>query len=533
MNNRLSALTAVLVLLPWSHAVGQARQRVDLLVSGGLVVDGTGTAGRRADVGVRGDRIVFIGNAARSRVTSAQTIDASGLVVAPGFIDPHTHTFDDLNSAEGRGNAGYLMQGVTTVITGNDGGGPLDAGATLAAWNRDRIGTNAAILVGHGSVRRAVLGMSSAAPTAAQLDSMRSLVSQAMRGGALGMSTGLYYAPGSYATTDEVIALARVAAQHGGIYDSHLRDESSYTIGLLAAVTEAIRIAREARIPVNISHIKALGTDVWGRSDSVIALIRQARSQGLAVTADQYPYLASGTSIRASLLPRWAEAGGPDSLRGRLADSAMRARLVTEMTDNLRRRGGPESLLITSARQDSSLIGKTLGAIATERGLPPIEAALAIISRGGDASVASFNMSEDDVRNFMRQDFVSTGSDGSGGHPRKYGTFARKLRQYVFTEKLITLPFAIRASSSLTAANFGIQNRGTLRSGYFADIIVFDTATVADSATYREPELLAAGMRHVIVNGIVAVKDGKVTDAMAGRALSRSKRNKALAKPRR
>lgn len=533
MHNRRSVLIAVLVLLPLSRAATQAAPRVDLLIRGGLVIDGTGAAGRTADLGIRGDRIVFIGNAARARVTAAQTIDASGLVVAPGFIDPHTHTFDDLNSAAGRGNAGYLVQGVTTVITGNDGGGPLDARAALAAWSRDSIGTNAALLVGHGSVRRAVLGMSSAAPTATQLDSMRSLVAQAMRGGALGISTGLYYAPGSYAATDEVIALAKVVAEYGGIYDSHLRDESSYTIGLFAAVTEAIRIARAARIAVNISHIKALGTDVWGKSDSVIALIRRARAEGLAVTADQYPYLASGTSVRASLLPRWVEAGGQDSLRARLADSSMRARIVTEMMDNLRRRGGPESLLITSARQDSSLVGKTLGAIATERGLPPIEVALDIISRRGDASVASFNMNEDDVRNFMRQDFVSTGSDGSGGHPRKYGTFPRKLRQYVFTEKLITLPFAIRASSSLTAANFRIENRGTLRSGYFADIIVFDTATVADSATYREPELLATGMRHVIVNGTFAVKDGKLTGAMAGRALGRGNRNNpSVAPPR-
>ncbi|MDQ3997852.1 MAG: amidohydrolase family protein [Gemmatimonadota bacterium] len=498
------------------------RAPYDLLIRGGQVVDGTGAAARAADVGIVGDRIVFVGRANANDPAPKRTIDAAGLVVAPGFVDPHAHVLEDLSSPERRSNLAYLMQGVTTVITGNDGGGPPDVAGTLALWDAQKIGTNAALLVGHGSVRRRVLGMADTPPTAAQLDSMRALVAGAMEGGALGLSTGLYYAPGSYASTEEVIELAKVAARAGGIYDSHLRDESSYSIGLLAAVDEAIRIGREAAIPVNISHVKALGVDVWGFSDSVVARIRAARAAGTRVTADQYPYLASGSSVGASLLPRWAEAGGGDSLRARLIDPTSRVRIVAEMERNLVRRGGAASLLMTSSR-DQRLIGKTLERVAAERGVSPVQAAVDIVLAGG-ASVASFNMTERDVETFMRQDFVMTGSDGSAGHPRKYGTYPRKLREYVFKRRVLTLPDAIRRGSALTAETFGIADRGKLVEGAYADVIVFDPATVADRATYEEPTRLAVGMRYVIVNGVVAVDGGEYTAALAGRAVRRGGR---------
>ncbi|HEX5831494.1 MAG TPA: amidohydrolase family protein [Gemmatimonadaceae bacterium] len=500
-------------------ATGADASTADLLIRGGTVVDGTGAAPRRADVVIRGDRIVVVGDAVGAGLHAARTIDATGLVVAPGFVDPHTHSLGDLSdtSATRRANLNYLMQGVTTVITGNDGGGPVDVGRRLATWERQGIGTNAALLIGHGSVRGTVLGMQARAPNAGELDSMRTLVARAMDDGALGLSTGLYYAPGSFAARDEVIELAKVAARGGGVYDSHLRDESSYTIGLIGAVTEAIDIAREARIPVNISHIKALGVDVWGMSDSVIAVIRRARAEGLAITADQYPYTASGTGLGAALLPRWAEAGGRDSLVRRIADPATRARLVTEMTENLRRRGGPASLLITSSR-NRALVGRTLEQIARERGVSPIEAALQIIPTDG-GGVASFNMKESDIETFMVQDFVSTGSDGSDGHPRKYGTFPKKIREYVVAKQLLTLEQAVEASSARTARVFGIADRGVLRAGAFADVIVFDLAALKDEATYEEPRRLAMGMRYVVVNGRIAVDAGAPTMVMAGRAL--------------
>jgi N-acyl-D-amino-acid deacylase len=499
----------------------QSQPPVDVLITGGTVVDGTGTPGRRADIGVRGDRVVFIGDATAARITAGRTIDARGLVVAPGFIDPHAHVMGDLSNGDPkrRANLAYLMQGVTTTITGNDGGGPADVAETLAAWTRAGVGTNAALYVGQGTVRRMVMAMSDAKPTPAQLDSMRALVRLGVAGGALGMSTGLYYAPGSYATTEEVIELAKVAGRGGGVYDSHLRDESSYTVGLLGAVREALRIGREANMAVNISHVKALGADVWGRSDSVIAVVEEAQRRGQRVTADQYPYTASGSSVGASLLPRWAEAGGRDSLRARTANAATRAKLVAEMTDNLRRRGGAEALLITSTR-DTTLLGKTLAQIATARGAPPIEAALDIILKG-DASVASFNMKDSDIEAFLVRPWVMTGSDGSDGHPRKYGTFPRVYHDYVVEKKLLTVEQFVHRSAAIAAAMFGLRDRGVLAQGKFADIVVFDPRTFRDRSTYEKPIELAEGVRWVLVNGRIAVADGVLADGTGGRALRR------------
>lgn len=498
-----------------------AQTRVDVLITGGRVIDGTGASARAADVGIRGDRIAFIGNALSEGVTAARTIAANGMVVAPGFIDPHTHTYSDLLSPQRdrRLNAAYLMQGVTTVITGNDGGGPIDVGAQLAKFGRDSIGTNAALFVGFGSVRGRVQGPSSARATPEQLQQMRQLVAQGMDGGALGLSTGLYYAPQNYASTEEVVALAREAASRGGVYDSHLRDESSYTIGLVGAVAEAIRIGKEAGMPVHIAHIKALGVDVWGRSDSVIALIRSARAAGQRVTADQYPYTASGTGVGASLLPRWAEAGGRDSLRRRAEDPATRERLLADMRVNLRRRNGAAALLISSGRQ-RELIGKTLEQIAAARGQEPVVAALDIIL-AGDMSVASFNMHEDDIVRFMKEEYVFTGSDGSDGHPRKYGTYPRKLREYVLQKQVIPLETFVQRSSADVAKALGIANRGELKVGAYADVVVFDPAAVRDRSTYEQPELLAEGMQFVLVNGALAVDAGKLTGTLAGRGLRR------------
>ncbi len=505
------------LLVSTSSAVAQ--RQVDVLIRGGSVIDGTGSAARPADVGITGDRITFVGNAGTARITGTKTIDAKGLIVAPGFIDPHTHTAGDLSSASRKNNLPYLMQGVTTVVTNNDGGGPINIGAQLSGWRKNGIGTNAAVFIGEGSVREAVVGPSASAATPAQIDSMKKVVSNAMDAGAIGMSTGLYYAPGSYATTEEVIELSKAAAAKGGLYDTHMRDESSYTIGLIGAVNEVIRIGREAHIPVHISHIKALGVDVWGQSDTVIALMKAARASGVDITAGQYPYTASGTSVEASLLPRWAESGGNDSVRMRLKDPATRARIVKEMEENMRRRGGANSLLMVSTR-DTSILGKRLDAIAVARHVTPIEAAIQIILNGG-SSVASFNMSEADIDKFMVQDFIVTDSDGSDGHPRKYGTFPKIIREYVLRRHLLTMPQAIHRSSAETAKILGFKDRGTLAAGMFADVIVFDPNTIADKSTYEQPTLLAVGMQYVFVNGVAAVDAGKATGANAGKVLTR------------
>jgi len=507
-------------VLLFSLAVLAQAPGVDLLIRGGTVMDGTGSEPFMADIGIQGDRIQFIGDSRSARITAARTIDGTGLIVAPGFIDPHTHTFDDLNSKDRNANLPYLMQGVTTVVTGNDGGGPLSPASSFDLWQKQGIGTNAALLIGQGTVRRAVMKMSDAKPSAEEMQRMKGMVGEAMDSGALGMSTGLYYAPGSYSTTEEVIELAKIAASKNGVYDSHMRDESSYTIGLLGSIEETIRIGREAKIPVHISHIKALGTDVWGKSAEVIQMIQRARAAGIEVTADQYPYLASGTSVGASLLPRWAEVGGRDELLKRIDDPAVRPKLVREMEVNLKRRGGADSLLIVGGR-DRQLIGKRLDAIAKQSNKSPIDASLDII-KNGDASVASFNMTDKDVQAFMRQDWVMTGSDGSDGHPRKYGTFPRKIREYVLNQKIISMNLAVHLSSALTAETFRISERGRLTPGYYADVIVFDEKTIADKSTYEQPQMLAAGMKYVIVNGKVAVDDGKFTGALAGRPVKRS-----------
>ena len=501
-------------------AQAAAPQHVDLLIEHGKLFDGSGGEPVVRDVGIQGDRIVFIGDAAKSGVAAARVIDALGLDVAPGFIDPHTHTFDDLTSAQRHGNIAYLMQGVTTVITGNDGSSPLPIGSALKKWDEQGIGTNAALLVGMCSVRRQVMGMSDAAPTAPQLERMKRLVAEGMNDGALGMSAGLFYAPCSFAATEEVIELAKIAAAKHGYYDTHMRDESSYSIGLLGSIRETIRIGREAKLPVHISHIKALGTDVWGQSTEAIRIIREAKAQGIDVTADQYPYSASGTSLVPALVPPWAEAGGREQMLKRFQDASTRTRLLEEMEQNLKRRGGPKSLLITSSA-DSRATGKNLQQVSDERQETPIAAAIELI-KAGDNNVASFNMSEADIENFMKQDFVMTGSDGSPGHPRKFGTFPRKIREYVMKRKIVTLPFAIRSSSALTAEALGIKERGSLHVGYFADVIVFDERTIADQATYEKPELLATGMRYVIVNGKLAVENGKYNGVLPGRALRKT-----------
>jgi N-acyl-D-aspartate/D-glutamate deacylase/acetyl esterase/lipase len=499
----------------------QRISKLDVLIRGGGVIDGAGTDAVKADVGVAGDRIVFIGDAAKENLQAERVIDATGLIVAPGFIDPHTHADDDIFDPKRAANLPYLTQGVTTVFIGNDGRSRIPLAKAFEQLQSQGVGVNVASFVGHGAVRQSVMEMSDAAPTPEQLEKMKSLVSQGMDDGALGLSTGLYYAPGNFAKTEEVIELAKVAAERGGVYDTHQRDESSYTVGLLASIEEVIRIGREAKIPAHISHIKALGADVWGYSAKAIEIIDRARAEGVNVTANQYPYLASGTGLSAALLPRWAEAGGRQEMLKRIDDPAVRPRLIAEMEQNLKRRGGANSLLIRSISgggANRGLVGKRLDEIAKSRRKSAVETALEII-KSGNAGVTSFNMTEDDIENFMKQPWVMTGSDGSGGHPRKYGTYPRKMREYVLKRRVITLPRMIQASSLQVAQTFNLKDRGKLGPGYFADVIVFDEKTIADRATYENPEVFAEGVKYVIVNGKVAIDGGKYTGTMAGRAL--------------
>ena len=513
-------MMSLLLSLLFATSLIQGTDSVTVLIRGGTVYDGSGAPGRVTDVGLRGDRIVFIGDGSRAR--AGRVIDARGLIVAPGFIDPHTHVLGGAPSqnAASRRAESALMQGITTVTIGPDGRGPFNVAQVMADWDRLGAGTNVYNLVGFGAVRGAVMGNSSAKATPAQIDSMRKLIDKAMREGAYGVGGGLFYAPQSYSSTEEVIAVVSAAKPYGGVYDSHQRDESSYTIGLLNSVRECIRIGRESGLTTNIGHVKALGVDVWGYADSVLRLMRVARASGHMVVADQYPWTASGTGLSAALLPRWAQAGGGDSLRARIADAATRERMLAEMRDNLRRRGGDSTLLLINGNAAARpFIGKTLKQAAAEKGKPAVEAALEMIRDGLDMGVASFNMTEADIETFMKDPFVMTSSDGSGGHPRLFGTYPRKIRRYVLDKPVITMERMIQSSSQQVAEVYGIRERGALKAGYFADVIVFDPATIREQATYVEPEKLSTGMRWVFVNGRLAVDEGRPTGSMAGHGL--------------
>jgi N-acyl-D-aspartate/D-glutamate deacylase len=515
----LLAAVAAALLFPASHA-----ETFDVLIRGGTIVDGSGGAPYVADVGVRGDRIAFVGDAGKEGHSGTRVLEARSLVVAPGFIDPHTHAYRDLLRPKGNANLPYLLQGVTTVVIGNDGivletdGPDMDRiGATLGRLESLGLGTNVAMLVGHNAVRHRVMGSVDRAPTAQELDAMKQLVDQGMREGALGLSTGLVYTPGVFAKTDEVVELAKVAAARGGIYDTHMRDEGNFRTGLIASVKETLAIGEAAKIPVHISHIKALGVDVWGKSSEIVAMVKAARAGGMDVTASQYPYTASATHIVPGLLPGWARDGGPQEMLKRLRDPETRKRIAADIDKSLQQRNGPAAQTINGGKP--AYAGKTIEAIARELGVPPAEAVMRIVEDGG-AGIISFNMSERDLEAFMGEDFIVAGSDGGAGHPRRAGTFARRVGEYVSKRHTMTLPFAVRQATARTAEILHMPDRGSIKAGQFADVVVFDAKTYADRATFEQPDLPPVGVKWVMVNGRVAVEDGRyVEGVLAGRGL--------------
>lgn len=501
----------------------------DIVIKGGTIHDGGTGAPYVGDVALKGDRIVRVGR--NLDFPGARIVDAKGMIVAPGFIDPHTHADTFLRSPDAtmRANAAWLNQGVTTVMIGVDGYGTPDVGSDAAALQASGVGTNFVPFVGFGAVRKRVLGDDARAPDAKELGAMRALVAKGMCEGATGFSAGLFYAPQSFAKTGEVVAVAREAGIRGGLYDTHQRDESSYTIGLLGSIREAISIGRQAGMPVHFAHLKALGVDVQGQAGAVIAEIEAARNAGQDVTADQYPWLASGSSLDASLLPGWAVDGGGDALLRRLNDPAMLARIRDEMRDNMRRRGGAEAFLLIA--QDFPWTGKTLAQVAGEWRLDPRDAAIRIIRqsfetrdperRGRGTAVASFNMAQADVDLLMRQPWVVTSSDGSSGHPRMFATFPEKYVRYVRERKVISLADFIRRSTGATADIYRLDRRGYLKPGFFADVVVFDPARYAPRADYVHPRELSVGVDKLFVNGRLAVDGSRATGVRAGRALLR------------
>ncbi|TWJ06707.1 N-acyl-D-amino-acid deacylase family protein [Altererythrobacter ishigakiensis] len=490
----------------------------DLLIMGGTLHDGSGADGRSASVLVDDGKIVRIVSVNEPLPFARKVIDARGFVIAPGFIDPHTHAGSDLASddAKRRANLAFAFQGVTTVVVGNDGFGAPDIAAQAIAARENGIGTNVAYLAGFGPIRETVIGDANRAPTDAEIDEMRTVTRQAMCEGAWGLSTGLYYVPQNYAATDEVTELAKEVSALGGYYDTHMRDESTYNITVEGALAETLQIGRGAQIPVHIAHIKALGPAVWGHSAQMIAMIEAARAAGQRVTADQYPWEASGTRVSNALVPRWALEGGLDALRERLRDPGQAARIREGIAKAYERRGGAGCLLITGPLHGAEVsVGGTLAEIAKKQAIDPVDAAISILMEG-DARVASFNMSAADIAKFAAQDWVVTGSDGSTGHPRKYGSFPKAYQDLVNGDVRMSMARFVQRSSAQTADIIGLTDRGRIAAGLAADVVVFDPDEFAPRATYQSPRELSVGVRHLLINGELVVSDGEYTGALPG-----------------
>lgn len=500
----------------------EAQERYDIVIQGGRVFDGSAAPWYAADVAIQGDRIVAVGRVDASR--ASRVIDARGLYVAPGFIDVHSHAPGGLADSALSAGLPLLTQGLTTVVANPDGGGAVDLARQRKRLLHHGIGVNVAQLVPHGSVRREVLGMADRAPTPQELERMRELVRAGMREGAFGLSTGLYYAPGSYATTEEVIELAKVAAEFGGVYTSHIRDESDADVGVIASVEEVIRIAREAGLPGIVTHIKVSRPTVWGFSNAVVHRIERARSAGVEVWADQYPYTASATSLTGILAPRWALAGGDTAFQRRLQTPEERARIRAAVGEQLTARGGAQTVQFRYA-PDSTIEGRTLLEVARARGMDPADLVLALFAEG-DVGIVSYSMHENDVITFMRQPWTMTASDGDlvpfgrgVPHPRSYGTFPRKIRRYAIELEVMDVARAIHTMTGLPAAVFHMSDRGVIRPGAIADVVVFDLERLTDRATFARPHQYSEGVVHLLVNGVAAIDGGRFTGRLAGRVL--------------
>lgn len=498
-----------------------AQQPVDLLIKNARVVDGTGSPYFYADIAIRGDSIAGLGH--NLNVSASQTLDAAGLTVTPGFLDVHNHSYPDILT-EPTARV-FLMQGVTTLIGGPDGSSPLPIRAAFEKLSKTPTSVNMALTVGHGSIRQNVLGMENRPPTPAELDRMRELTRQAMRDGAIGLSTGLFYTPANFAATDEVIALGKVVSEFGGYHVSHIRDESHLIID---AVKETIRIGEEGGLPTQITHHKVGGKAHIGRSKDTLRLMEEARARGVDATIDQYPYTASSTGLGAALIPQYAFAGGQTALRERLTAPEQRARIKAEIVRRIEEeRGGgdPNNIVLTNCSFDRSLEGKSLAAIVKERGQAPTAANAAdltmeVQTKGGCSAVFHW-INEDDIQRILKWPFTMVASDGgiSLRHPRSAGTFVRILERYVRNLKVLTLEDAVRKMSGLPAQRLRLYDRGLIRPGMKADLVILNPDTVSEKATYVQPMLPATGIRDVLVNGKFAVRNGTITSERPGRSL--------------
>lgn len=517
-----SILSAAVLILSSHFLYGQIN--ADLLIRNGKIIDGTGNSWYHGDVAIKDGKIIKMGYIADIQAT--KTIDAKGLIVAPGFIDVHGHIEGGIINTPTANN--YIFDGVTTVITGNCGGSADNISTFFQEINKTKPSINVATLFGHNTVRSQVMKRDNRTPTAAEQKQMENLVEQAMKQGAVGLSTGLIYIPGTFAKTEEVSALARSAAKYKGVYASHIRNEENSAVD---AVNEAINIGKEANIPVQISHFKIGGKTNWGKSDITLGLVKQAREEGWDVTIDQYPYTASSTNLGIRL-PDWAFAGGNDSLKIRLNNPTIRAQIKKEMLTQLASYKFPNYsyAVVANYPSDTTLNGKNISEINKLMGRKAkakfeAETIMDMVEKGG-AQMVYNSMNEVDVINIMKYPFSMFGADagvpvpGRGmPHPRGYGTNARVLGKYVRDEKVITMEDAIRRMSSLAAQKFGLSDRGLLLPNYAADIVIFSEAEVNDKATFQKPHAYSTGFKYVLVNGELVVENEKHLGTRSGKAL--------------
>lgn len=501
-------------------------QDCDILITNGKIIDGTGNSWYYGTVAIKDGKIIKTGR--DLKLSAKKTIDAKGLIVAPGFIDVHTHLEgDEIRDPEAKS---FIYDGVTTCVTGNCGSSNTDVGKYLRWVDSLKLSINVASLIGHNDVRKAVMGRANRDATADEMKRMENIVDKAMADGAVGMSTGLIYIPGTYTKTPEIISLAKVTAKYNGVYASHMRDEGD---SVTQAIEEALTIGREAKLPVQISHFKLSGQHNWGRSKVTVPMIEAARKEGIDVTIDQYPYTASSTSI-STLIPDNVLADGQDSIKARLQRPEIRKYVISSMLERLKKRKLKHFsyAVVAYYSPDTTYNGKSIEQINLMKGRKhkAKEEALTVIDimMNGGASAVFHGMGEDDVKYIMKYPFNMFASDatirifGAGvPHPRGYGTNARVLGKYVREEKVISLEEAIRRMTSLPAQKFQLTNRGLVREGYAADIVIFDERTVKDISTFEKPHAYSTGFQFVLVNGVLTIDNGTHTKARGGQAIYR------------
>lgn len=501
----------------------QTSEQYDIVIINARIVDGTGNPWFRGSIALKDGKIAKVGKFENAE--TKHVIDAKGQIVAPGFIDVHAHTEDIFDNPAAEN---FVRMGVTSLITGNCGGSVTDVAEFLGRYKEKPLAVNLATLIAHGSVRAKAMGLDNRAPTAEEQAKMNAIVEQGMKDGAVGLSTGLIYVPGTFAKTEEVVELAKVASKYGGTYASHIRDEG---VDVVAAINEAINIGEQANMPVEISHFKISAKALWGESPMTLGLVRSARERGLTVTVDQYAYPASSTSLDVRL-PNWAVAGGREEGKKRLADPETRKKITEEMKQDLKKKEFKDYSFayVANFAANPAFNGKNIADITKMvKGKKKLEAQIEQIfdmyEKGG-ASMVYQVMSEDDVKTIMREPFTMIASDssvrqfGSGvPHPRGYGNNARVLGRYVRELKVVTLEDAIRKMTSLPAQTFGLRDRGQIREGFAADLVIFDETKVADKATFEAPHQYAVGFSFVIVNGETVFDGQKMTGKMSGEPL--------------